>query len=51
MEDKIRDILFSIGKDIKIHKINSVDMIIEIDYEKYVQELSAIIREEISKQT
>lgn len=36
-EDQIRQILFSIGKDIKIHKIDSNNSVIEIDYEKYVK--------------
>jgi len=37
LEDKIRELLFEIGKEIKIHTIGK-DMIIEIDYEKYVKE-------------
>jgi hypothetical protein len=40
LEDQLRDILFQIGKEIKIHTIGK-DMIIEIDYEKYVAELIA----------
>jgi hypothetical protein len=40
LEDRLRDILFQIGKEIKIHTIGK-DMIIEIDYEKYVAELMA----------
>jgi hypothetical protein len=38
IEEKIREILFNIGKEIKIHTIGK-DMIIEIDYDKYVTEL------------
>lgn len=38
LEKEIQDILFNIGKEIKIHTIGK-DMIIEIDYEKYVSEL------------
>lgn len=38
LEDKLRSILFDIGKEIKIHTIGK-DMIIEIDYEKYVEQL------------
>jgi hypothetical protein len=38
LEDKLREILFNIGKEIKIHTIGK-DMIIEIDYDKYVEEL------------
>jgi hypothetical protein len=37
IEDKIRELLFQIGKEIKIHTIGK-DMIIEIDYDKYVKE-------------
>lgn len=39
IEEKIRNILFEIGKDIKIHKISSENMIIEIDYDKYVNQI------------
>ena len=38
LEDKLREILFNIGKEIKIHTIGK-EMIIEIDYEKYVEQL------------
>ena len=41
LEEKLRDILFNIGKEIKIHTIGK-DMIIEIDYEKYVGELMSL---------
>jgi hypothetical protein len=37
IESRIREILFEIGKEIKIHTIGK-DMIIEIDYDKYVKE-------------
>lgn len=37
LEEKIREILFNIGKEIKIHTIGK-EMIIEIDYEKYVED-------------
>ena len=37
LEDRIREILFEIGKDIKIHKIDNDNSVIEIDYEKYVK--------------
>jgi antitoxin component of MazEF toxin-antitoxin module len=38
LEKALKDILFNIGKEIKIHTIGK-DMIIEIDYDKYVSEL------------
>ena len=38
LADEIRSILFQIGKEIKIHTIGK-DMIIEIDYDKYVDKI------------
>lgn len=38
LRTKIEEILFNIGKEIKIHTIGK-DMIIEIDYDKYTAEL------------
>jgi hypothetical protein len=43
IENQLRDILFQIGKEIKIHTVGK-DMIIEIDYDKYVEEIMAILR-------
>lgn len=51
MQDKIKNILFEIGKDIKIHKIDNDNMVLEIDYDKYVILIQDLIQEEISKQT
>lgn len=39
LEDDIRDILFEIGKDVKIHKLIDGNLIIDIDYEKYVSQI------------
>lgn len=36
-EEQIRDILFDLGKNIKLHKITNDNFIFEIDYEKYVK--------------
>jgi hypothetical protein len=44
IEDELRDVLFSIGKEIKIHTIGK-DMIIEIDYEKYVEQILQIFKD------
>ena len=38
-ENDIRNILFQIGKEIKLHRIDSENMVIDINYEKYVKEL------------
>lgn len=45
LRSKIEEILFEIGKEIKIHTIGK-DMIIEIDYEKYVNRLLELIEPE-----
>lgn len=42
-EDQIRDILFKIGTEIKLHKVDSGNFIIEIDYEKYVKLILGVI--------
>lgn len=44
LEKRLQDILFNIGKEIKIHTIGK-DMIIEIDYDKYVAELVELYEE------
>lgn len=38
LEKEINNILFQIGQEIKIHKIDSDNTIIEIDYQKYTVE-------------
>lgn len=50
LDDKIRSVLFDIGKDIKIHKIDNENMVIEIDYERYVLMIKGIIQAEIEEQ-
>lgn len=43
--EEIRNILFKIGQDIKIHKIDNDNSIIEVDYEKYTAEILKTIKE------
>jgi len=43
IEDQIRSILFEIGKDIKVHKLIDGNLIIDIDYEKYVDAIIEVI--------
>ena len=50
IEDDIKSILFQIGKDIKIHKIDPTNMIIEIDYDKYTKDIVSLFKEYLSKQ-
>lgn len=42
IEKEIKDILFEIGKDIKIHKLIDGNLIVEMDYEKYTAQLIAL---------
>jgi len=44
IEQGIKDIIFSIGRDIKIHKLTEDNLIIEIDYEKYTQQILDLIK-------
>ncbi len=37
--DKINSVLFSIGKELKIHRLPDGNLIIDIDYEKYLEEI------------
>jgi hypothetical protein len=39
IEVEIKEILFKIGQEIKIHKIDNNNSIIEVDYEKYTADL------------
>lgn len=39
LEQSIKDILFEIGKEIKIHKLIDGNLIVEMDYDKYTQQL------------
>lgn len=39
LEDEIRSILFEIERDIKVHKLIDGNLIIDIDYEKYIKEI------------
>jgi len=44
LEEKIKSILFEIGKDVKIHKLIDGNLIIDIDYDKYVKEIIKLIK-------
>jgi hypothetical protein len=45
IKDKIDNILFKIGQEIKIHKIDNNNTIIEIDYDKYSNEILELFEE------
>ena len=44
IEDQIKDILFQIGKEIKVHKLIDGNLILDIDYDKYVKQILDIIK-------
>lgn len=44
LEEQLKAILFNIGKEIKIHKIDSENTIIEIDYDKYTIEILELFK-------
>lgn len=44
LENEIKDILFSIGKEINIHKLIDGNLIIEIDYDKYTIEIMELFK-------
>jgi signal transduction histidine kinase len=48
IEKDIKSILFEIGKDIKLHKLIDGNIIIEIDYDKYVTSLMNLIRNKLT---
>ena len=50
LEERLKEILFNIGKEIKIHKIDSDNTIIEIDYDKYTIEIMEAFKEFLNKQ-
>jgi hypothetical protein len=48
LENDIRSILFEIGKDIKIYTLQDGHMVIDIDYEKYLQQILNLIDQDNS---
>lgn len=50
LEKSIKDILFQIGKDIKVHKLIDGNLILDIDYDKYAEEILTICNDYIRKE-
>ena len=44
LEDEVKNILFEIGKEIKVHKLIDGNLIIEIDYDKYAAQIVDLIQ-------
>jgi hypothetical protein len=49
LENEIKDILFEIGKEIKVHKLIDGNLIIEIDYDKYTIALMELMTKYLSE--
>jgi len=45
LENNIKEILFEIGKEVKIHKLIDENFIIEIDYDKYTVEIMELFKQ------
>lgn len=45
LEKELKDILFNIGKEIKVHKVADGHLILDIDYDKYVIEIMELFDE------
>lgn len=45
IELEIKNILFRIGQDIKIHKIDNDNSIIEVDYERYTADILRVFKD------
>jgi hypothetical protein len=43
IEQGIRNILNTMGNEIKIHRLDEENMILEIDYEKYIKQILELI--------
>lgn len=44
VEDSIKEVLFNIGKEIKVHKLIDGNLILDIDYDKYADELIQLFK-------
>ena len=42
LENSIKEILFNIGKEIKVHKLIDGNLILDINYDKYCNEIISI---------
>ena len=43
IEQGIRTILANLGNEIKIHKLDEENIILEIDYEKYIKQILDLV--------
>ncbi len=43
IRDQIAEILFKIGQELKVHKLDADNLIVEIDYNKYIEDILKVI--------
>lgn len=43
LRNSIKEILFEIGKSIKVHKIDNDNSVIELDYDKYADDIALLL--------
>lgn len=49
LQIQIKDILFQMSKEIKVHKIDSNNLIFEIDYEGYAKKIINLFEQYLSE--
>jgi hypothetical protein len=50
LEKEINNILFNLGKEIKIHRVDQENTLIEIEYEKYTIEIMRVFMNYLSEE-
>ena len=50
LEEEINNILFNLGKEIKIHRVDQENTLIEIEYEKYTIEILRVFMKYLSEE-
>ena len=50
LEKEINNILFNLGKEIKIHRVDKDNTLIEIEYEKYTVEILRVFMNYLSEE-
>lgn len=48
IEKEINEILLKVVQDVKIHKIDNENMVLELDYEKHTAEILRLFRDYLS---
>ncbi len=43
IRDQVAEILFKIGQELKVHKLDADNLIVEIDYNKYIEDILKVI--------